>query len=144
MSRGGKGRPRIVVVDDEAIVCESLRIQLEAAGFHAVAVEDPRRALSVVAAERPDLIVLDLYMPGMDGREIARAVKADPAVSSAKILLLTGSSEAVDVVTGLDAGAIDYMTKPVDGEALTAKIRALLAPPSAAAPSPRPARRKKK
>ncbi|NNN04259.1 MAG: response regulator [Elusimicrobia bacterium] len=135
MSRAAHEQPRVVIVDDEAIVCESLRLLLEQAGFHAVAVDDGRRALERIRAEKPDLIVLDLYMPGVDGREIARAVKADPDVKDARILLLTGSSEAVDVVTGLDAGAADYAVKPINGDDLIAKIRGML---NLAADEPKP------
>ncbi len=144
MSRAAQRRPAVVIVDDESIVCESLRIQLESAGFRATAVNDPSRALATIQAEKPDLVVLDLYMPGVDGREIARALRADPATSTVRILLLTGSNEAVDVVTGLDSGASDYMTKPVDGETIAAKIRSMLnmgAAPRAKAGSKRGARR---
>jgi DNA-binding response OmpR family regulator len=146
VSRAAHEAPRIVVVDDEAIVCESLRLSLIQEGFRATAVDDASRALEAIRAEKPDLVVLDLYMPGVDGREIARALKADPATKAIRILLLTGSNEAVDVVTGLDAGASDYVTKPIDGEVLVSKIRSMLnLAPGEPAPSrpPKPARRKK-
>jgi DNA-binding response OmpR family regulator len=126
VSRSAHEKPRVVVVDDEAIVCESLRLSLEQEGFRASAVDDASQALAAIRAEKPDLVVLDLYMPGVDGREIARALKADPATKNIRILLLTGSNEAVDVVTGLDAGASEYVKKPVDGETLIAKIRSML------------------
>ncbi len=74
MSRSAHEQPRIVIVDDEAIVCESLRLSLEQEGFRAKAVDDASRALGAIRAEKPDLVVLDLYMPGVDGREIARAL----------------------------------------------------------------------
>lgn len=144
MSRAAHEQPRVVVVDDEAIVCESLRLSLVQQGFRASAVDDASRALAAIRAEKPDLVVLDLYMPGVDGREIARALKADPATKDIRILMLTGSNEAVDVVTGLDAGASDYVKKPVDGETLVAKIRSML---SLAPGEPKPAkaaRRKKR
>jgi len=140
--RAHKGKKKIVIVDDEAIVCESLKLALDAEGFDATAVDDARRALEVIRAESPDLVVLDLYMPGVDGREIARALKADPATKDVRILVLTGSSEPVDVVTGLDAGAADYVAKPISGEALAAKIRAMLGLPAQDKPSKgRPAKR---
>jgi DNA-binding response OmpR family regulator len=126
---------RVVIVDDEAIVCEALRLALEHDGFAATAVDDGRRALDVIHEQKPDLVVLDLYMPGVDGREIARALKSDPQTRQIRILLLTGSSEAVDVVTGLDAGAADYVAKPIGTEELIAKIRRMLGLPPAA---PRP------
>jgi two-component system phosphate regulon response regulator PhoB len=126
MSRAEHEKPRVVIVDDEAIVCESLRLALIQEGFRATAVDRATRALEAIRAEKPDLVVLDLYMPEVDGREIARALKADPATKDIRILMLTGSNEAVDVVTGLDAGASDYVTKPFTGEALIAKIRSML------------------
>ena len=149
MSRAERAQPRVVIVDDEAIVCESLRLSLIQEGFRATAVDDASRAVEVIRAEKPDLVVLDLYMPGVDGREIARALQADPETKAIRILLLTGSSEAVDVVTGLDAGASDYVTKPIDGDALVNKIRSMLnltpGEPKPASPDKpaKPPRRKK-
>lgn len=143
MTRAAHEQPRVVIVDDEAIVCESLRFLLVQEGFRATSVSDPARALGVIRAEKPDLIVLDLYMPGIDGREIARAVKADPEVKDVRILLLTGSTEAVDVVTGFDAGAADYVAKPIGGDAFVAKVRGMLRlAPDAPKPS-KPARKKR-
>ena len=117
---------RIVIVDDDAIVRESLRLCLEQDGFEATAVGDAERAVEVIRAEKPALAVLDLYMPGLDGREIARALKADPETAGVAVVFFTASSEAVDVVTGLDAGAVEYIAKPIDAELLVSKIRAIL------------------
>jgi DNA-binding response OmpR family regulator len=117
---------RVVIVDDDALVRESVLLGLEAAGLAATAVEDAAQAIETIRAEKPDLIVLDLYFPGADGREIARALKADPATAKTPILFFSGSNEAIDVVSGLDAGGADYVTKPIDGEVLVRKIRSLL------------------
>jgi DNA-binding response OmpR family regulator len=144
MSRADHQRPRIVIVDDEAIVRESLRLSLEHAGFEATSVEDPRLAVEHIREQKPALVVLDLYMPGMDGREIARALKSDPSTRGVRIIVLTGSSEAIDVVTGLDAGAIDYVGKPIGGEALIERIRSVLHLPEGAPKPARRARAKKK
>ncbi|MDE2489684.1 MAG: response regulator [Elusimicrobia bacterium] len=122
---------RVVIVDDDAMVRESVRLGLEAAGIAASAVEDASRALETIRAEKPDLVVLDLYMPAVDGREIARALKSDPATAKTPILFFSGSNEAIDVVSGLDAGGADYVTKPIDGEVLVRKIRSLLRLPAA-------------
>lgn len=126
MTAPGGGKPRIVIVDDDAMVRETVRLTLEHAGFAVTTMEDASAAAAAIRADKPDLVVLDLYMPGADGREIARAVKADPATAKTPIVFFTGSNEAVDVVTGLDAGAVDYIAKPIDGEVLVAKLRHLL------------------
>ncbi len=122
---------RVVLVDDDALVRETVRLTLEHAGFAATAVGDASKAVEVVRAEKPDLLILDLYMPGADGREIARALKADPATAAVPILFFSASNEAVDVVTGLDSGGADYVAKPIDGEVLVRKIRSLLRLPEA-------------
>jgi DNA-binding response OmpR family regulator len=118
--------PRVVLIDDDALVRETVRLTLEHAGFRATAVEDPARAVETVRAEKPALVILDLYLPGADGREIARALKSDPATAATPILFFSASNEAVDVVTGLDSGGADYVAKPIDGEVLVRKIRSIL------------------
>ena len=120
-------RRRIVIVDDEVIVRESIRLALEHAGYAVTAVEDHGTAMASIKAASPDLVVMDLYMPGGDGREIMRAMKSDPATAKTPVIVFTGSSEPIDVVTGLQSGAIEYLAKPVDGEVLLGKIRRILA-----------------
>jgi DNA-binding response OmpR family regulator len=122
-------KKKIVIVDDDALIRETVRLALEHEGFDAVMVEDAATALATIRQEKPDLVVLDMYMGGVDGREIARALKKDPATAKLPVVFFTGSNEAVDVVTGLDAGAIDYIAKPIDGEILASKIRGFLKMP---------------
>ena len=124
---------RIVIVDDDLMIRETVRLSLEHAGFSVRVVEDPSTALAVIRAMKPDLVVLDMYMGAVDGREIARGLKNDPATAKLPVVFFTGSNEAVDVVTGLDAGAVDYIAKPIDGEVLVAKIRGILKMPAAKA-----------
>jgi DNA-binding response OmpR family regulator len=119
----------VAIIDDDDLVRETLRLSLQHAGFEARVIEDPAAALADLRARKPDLVVLDLYMGGVDGREIARGLKADPATAKIPIVIFTGSNEAVDVVTGLDAGAVEYIAKPIDGEVLVAKIRRILKMP---------------
>jgi DNA-binding response OmpR family regulator len=120
-------KPRCVaIVDDDDLIRETVRLSLEHAGFLARVILDPGKAVAELRAAQPDLVVLDMYMGGVDGREIARGLKADPATAKIPIVFFTGSNEAVDVVTGLDAGAVDYIAKPIDGEILVAKIRRIL------------------
>jgi DNA-binding response OmpR family regulator len=129
VSPAGREQRRVVIVDDDLLIRETVRLSLEHAGFGVHVVEDPSTALSFIRAEKPDLVVLDMYMGGTDGREIARGLKADPATAKVPVVFFTGSNEAVDVVTGLDAGAVDYIAKPIDGEVLVMKIRSILKMP---------------
>ncbi len=129
MSRPAAAPRRVAIVDDDDLIRETVRLSLEHAGFVAQIIEDPAGAVAALRADKPDLVVLDMYMGGVDGREIARALKADPATAKIPIVFFTGSNEAVDVVTGLDAGAVDYIAKPIDGEILVAKIRRILKMP---------------
>ena len=120
---------RVVIVDDDLLIRETVRISLEHSGFGVHAIEDPSTALATIKAEKPDLVILDMYMGGVDGREIARGLKADPATAKLPVVFFTGSNEAIDVVTGLDAGAIEYIAKPIDGEVLVNKVRSILKMP---------------
>ena len=119
-------KPRIVVVDDDAMVRETVRLSLEHAGFFVSTIEDASTAVAEIKATKPDLVVLDMYIGAVDGRDVARALKKDPLTAKTPIVFFTGSDEAVDVVTGLDTGAVDYIGKPIDGEILITKIRHIL------------------
>lgn len=130
MTGKAPGARRVVIVDDDVLIRETVRLTLEHEGFDVTAIEDPTAALGAIRAAKPDLVVLDLYMGGVDGREIARALKKDPATQKIPIVFFTASNEAVDVVTGLDAGAVDYIAKPIDGEVLVVKIRHILKMPA--------------
>ena len=128
MSRAKHTAPRrkIVIVDDDVLIRETVRLALDHAGYAVTAVGDPSRALAAVRAEKPDLVIMDLYMPGFDGRELIRSMKSDPATAATPVILFTGSSEPIDVVSGLQSGAVEYLGKPIDGEVLLAKIRHIL------------------
>lgn len=130
MSKTAAGQRSIVIVDDDLMIRETVRLSLEHAGFAVHVVEDPSTALAAIRAQKPDLVVLDMYMGGVDGREIARGLKSDPATAKLPVVFFTGSNEPIDVVTGLDAGAVDYIAKPIDGEILIAKIRGILKMPA--------------
>jgi DNA-binding response OmpR family regulator len=119
-------KPRIVVVDDEILIRETVRLSLEHAGYAVTVVEDAARAFDEVKEAKPALVIMDLYMPGLDGRDVCRKLKKDAATKDVPVILFTGSNEAVDVVTGLDSGAVEYLTKPIDGEVLVRKIRQIL------------------
>ena len=119
-------RRKIIIVDDDVLVRETVRLALDHAGYYTIAVGEAARALAVVRAEKPDLVIMDLYMPGTDGRELIRSLKADPEIAKIPVILFSGSDEAIDVVSGLQSGALEYIGKPIDGEILLAKIRQVL------------------
>ncbi len=119
-------RRKIVIVDDDVLIRETVRLALDHAGYYVIAVGEPERAVAVVTAEKPDLVIMDLYMPGSDGRELIRALKSNPETAATPVILFSGSDEAIDVVSGLQSGAVEYLGKPIDGEVLLAKIRHIL------------------
>jgi DNA-binding response OmpR family regulator len=113
----------ILVVDDEAKIVKLARDYLEKNGFQVISAGDGITALAMARRQRPDLIVLDLLLPGMDGREVCRALRRDTEVP---IIMLTALAEESDQVVGLELGADDYVTKPFSPRALVARVRALL------------------
>ncbi|MCC6500477.1 MAG: response regulator transcription factor [Anaerolineales bacterium] len=115
--------PLILVVDDEPKVTRLARDYLEKNGFRVVTAADGQAALTTARRERPDLVILDLMLPHMDGREVCRILRRE---SDVPIIMLTALSEEIDQVTGLEIGADDYITKPFSVRALVARARALL------------------
>jgi DNA-binding response OmpR family regulator len=120
---------RILVVDDEKKIVESCRLYLEHAGFEVVCAYNGEQALEEARESRPDLIVLDLMLPRVDGLEVCRRVRAGSPVP---ILMLTARSTEEDKLAGLNLGADDYLTKPFSPRELVARVRAILrrAPPA--------------
>ena len=113
----------ILVVDDEPKVAQIARDYLEKNGFRVVTARDGVTALAMARRERPDLIILDLMLPGMDGREVCRAIRRE---SDTPIIMLTALAEESDQVAGLELGADDYIAKPFSPRALVARVRANL------------------
>ncbi|HSE93946.1 MAG TPA: response regulator [Methylomirabilota bacterium] len=118
--------PKILVVDDNAANVKILQTRLSAEGYDVVTAADGEQALAAAATHRPDLILLDVMMPKLDGVEVCRRLKADTRFPFTPIVLVTAMSDARDVVAGLDAGADEYLTKPVDHQALLARVRSML------------------
>ena len=114
----------ILVVDDDRAIRESLERALALEGYRVVAASDGAQALDLVAANQPDVVVLDLMMPNVDGLTVCRRLRARR--DRTPILMLTARTETSDRVSGLDAGADDYLPKPFDLDELLARIRALL------------------
>ncbi len=119
-------RERILVVDDEEDLLELVNYNLTKEGYRVQCVSTGEEALAAAREQLPDLVVLDLLLPSIDGLEICRLLKADGRTSHIPVLMLTAKSEESDVVTGLELGADDYMTKPFSPRVLVARIRSLL------------------
>jgi two-component system, OmpR family, response regulator MtrA len=116
-------KSRILVVDDDPALSEMLSIVLRGEGFDTAVVSDGPRALPAVRELRPDVVLLDLMLPGMNGIDVCRAIRAESGVP---IVMLTAKSDTVDVVLGLESGADDYVIKPFKPKELVARIRARL------------------
>src|SRR5215475_1991762 len=117
---------RILVVDDVADNVEILRTRLGALGYEVVEATDGEQALAKAAETLPDLILLDIMMPKVDGLEVVRRLKADKSLPFMPVIMVTAKATPKDVVAGLDAGGDDYLTKPIDHGALVARVRAML------------------
>lgn len=119
-------RERILVVDDEQDILELVRYNLEKEGYQALTVQTGEAAIKAARRVRPDLMVLDLMLPGVDGLEVCRTLKGDPETSAIPIIMLTAKGEDADIVVGLELGADDYITKPFSPRVLLARMRAVL------------------
>jgi len=119
-------KPKILIVDDEADALEVLGFKLREAGFTPLFAKDGARALAAVRGERPDLVVLDLMLPEVDGLEVCKILRRDPATARIPILMLTARASEMDRVVGLELGADDYVTKPFSPRELVLRIRKLL------------------
>jgi two-component system response regulator MprA len=128
MSTGSaNGRPKVLVVDDDANITAFLKRALAYEGYQVETAADGPAALAAARDNPPDLVILDVMLPGLDGVEVLRRLRAgEPETGSLPILMLTARDGVSDRVAGLDAGADDYLVKPFALEELTARIRALL------------------
>jgi DNA-binding response OmpR family regulator len=118
-----KGKVRILIVDDEPRYVWTIQVNLEGRGYAVLVAGDGQEAVELALTEEPDLIVLDIRMPGLDGYEVCRRIRE---FSTVPIIMLTALAEDVEKVKGLDAGADDYVTKPFSAEELLARVRAVL------------------
>jgi two-component system, OmpR family, alkaline phosphatase synthesis response regulator PhoP len=117
---------RILVVDDDKQIVRLVQSYLEKSGFTILTAYDGENALRIIRHERPDLIVLDLMLPGKDGWEITKAIRADANLAATPILMLTARIEDTDKILGLELGADDYLTKPFNPREVVARVRAIL------------------
>jgi two-component system phosphate regulon response regulator PhoB len=120
-------KPKILVVDDEPDALEVLGFKLKEAGYAPIFAKDGARALTVARDERPALIVLDLMLPEIDGLEVCKILRRDPATAMIPVLMLTARAAEMDRVLGLELGADDYVTKPFSPRELVLRIKKLLA-----------------
>ena len=122
-----KQRARILIVEDDATIRTILEMALMGAGFrHVSSCARGDEGLQEILRTKPDLVLLDVMLPGLDGYTLARRVRGTPALAATRILMLTARSENEDIVRGLEAGADDYVTKPFDRLVLLARVRAVL------------------
>ena len=120
----------ILVVEDEQEIQELIRYNLAKDGYQVTCVGLGEDALRTARSESPDLILLDLMLPGVDGLEVCRRMKTDPVMRRIPIVMVTAKGEETDVVAGLELGADDYVTKPFSPRVLVARVRAVLRRPS--------------
>ena len=117
------GQRRVLVVDDEPTIADSVAARLRAEGFEVEIAADGPSAVAAASARRPDLVVLDVMLPGFDGLEVCRRIQADRPIP---VLMLTARDEETDLLVGLAVGADDYLTKPFSIRELAARVHALL------------------
>jgi DNA-binding response OmpR family regulator len=120
------GTPTILVADDEEDLRELVSYRLSRSGYEVVEAVDGQEALELATERTPDLMVLDVMMPRLDGYELTRRVREQDALRSVPVILLTARSQETDVSRGFDVGADDYLKKPFNPDELVARVRAVL------------------
>jgi DNA-binding response OmpR family regulator len=118
--------PTILVADDEEDLRELVAYRLSRSGYNVIGAEDGQEALELAAERTPDLMVLDVMMPKLDGYELTRRVRAEAALRSIPVILLTARSQESDIDRGFEVGADDYLKKPFNPDELVARVRAVL------------------
>lgn len=117
---------KVLIADDELNIVISLEFLLRREGFEVLVAVDGEDALAKARAERPDLMLLDVMMPKMNGFDVCQALRSDPELASMRVLMLTGKGRETDISKGLGLGADGYMTKPFSTKDLVAQVRLLL------------------
>lgn len=118
--------PSVLVVEDEEDIRELVSYNLTKAGLQVVGVATGEEALFAIRARRPDLVLLDLMLPGVDGLKVCEKLKGDPETAAIPVIMLTARGEETDIVKGLNMGADDYVTKPFSPKVLVARVQAVL------------------
>jgi len=117
---------RILVVDDEEHIVELIKFNLEKNGYGVITADNGRDAFIIAKEQQPDLILLDLMLPGMDGLDVCKEIRRDSAISTMPIIMITAKGEELDKILGLELGADDYITKPFSVRELIARVKAIL------------------
>lgn len=121
-----KSKGHILLVEDEEDILELVSYNLGKEGYHVESVTSGEEALQRIKSSPPDLVLLDLMLPGLDGLEVCKVIKSHPDTKALSIIMLTARSEEADIVTGLELGADDYITKPFSRRVLLARVKAVL------------------
>jgi two-component system alkaline phosphatase synthesis response regulator PhoP len=122
----GLDRKLVLVIDDEVHILELVKYNLEKEGYRVIACETGEEGLCMIRKEQPDLLILDLMLPGMDGLEVCKRIRKSSKMTGLPIIMLTAKGEEFDKVLGLEIGADDYMTKPFSVLELAARVKAVL------------------
>jgi DNA-binding response OmpR family regulator len=125
-SRADREQPLVLAADDEQDILELIAFRLEHSGYTVLQEHDGAEALEVARSSQPDLAVLDVMMPKMDGFELTRRLREEEATSKMPIILLTARTQEADIQRGFDAGADDYIRKPFSPQELRARVQAIL------------------
>ena len=129
---------RVLICDDEPYIVESVSYVVRRAGFEVVTAEDGEEALAAAHREKPDLVFLDIMMPGISGDEVCRRLKSDPSTRGTHVVILTARGQEEDERRALEMGADEFMTKPFSPRKLRARILQLLGEPDGAKSEPGP------
>jgi len=119
----GAGRPRVLTIDDEENVCELITLYFEKAGYEVICTGDGSNAAEMVRSQKPDIVILDLMLPGVDGLDVCKEIRK---FSNVPLIMLSARVDEVDRVLGLEIGADDYVTKPFSPRELLARVKAVL------------------
>jgi two-component system, OmpR family, alkaline phosphatase synthesis response regulator PhoP len=118
--------PKILIVDDEKDILELVSYNLEKEGFKTAKAYDGEAALGMVRSEKPDMVILDLMLPKMNGLDVCKAIRRNPETANLPIIMLTAKGDEVDKIIGLEIGADDYVTKPFSVKELIARVRTIM------------------
>lgn len=119
-------KPKIVLVEDEEDIAALIKLQAEISGYRLLAEVDGLNGLRTIEREKPDLVILDVMLPGQSGLDVCRKVKSNPDLKDIPVIIISAKSEELDVILGLELGADDYVTKPFSPKILFSRVRAVL------------------